>query len=159
MFRFGAPPMIRDFRAADAVAVSRLIRFTMKRSNSTDYPLHRLRPLIEYFSPVRVARLNEERHCLVAVEDERIIGTAAIESDRIVTFFVHPSNQRKGVGTALLNALEFIAQRMGLKRLIAEASLTGVSFYERHGYLRTGKVLDGSAGLQVEVEKPVGKMS
>jgi N-acetylglutamate synthase-like GNAT family acetyltransferase len=125
----------------------------MESSNTLDYPLDRLQPLIEYFSPDRVVHLSKERHCLVAEQDGNIIATAAIESDHIVTFFVHPEWQRKGVGTSLLRALEHTAQALGAHRLVAEASLTGASFYERHGYSRTGRVLDGTAGPQIEVEK------
>jgi GNAT superfamily N-acetyltransferase len=114
-----------------------------------------LRPLIEYFSPAKVVQLNEERYCLVAEEEGRIVGTAAIEGEHIWTFFVHPDYQHKGFGTALLAGLEHAAYSLGLRRLLAAASLTGTSFYERHGYSRTGKVLDGIAGAQIEVEKRI----
>lgn len=147
--------MIRLFREADKVAVSELIRITIETSNVADYPLDRLRPLINYFTPAEVAELNQERHCLVAEQVGRIIGTAAVEGDHIVTFFVHPGHQRRGAGTALLHAIEVAAQQLDLQRLLAEASLTGTSFYERHGYCRTGKVLDGPAGAQIAVEKAI----
>lgn len=70
-----------------------------------------------------------------------------------MTFFVHPEWQRRGVGSSLLRALEHAAQALGAQPLVAEASLTGTSFYERHGYSRTGRVLDGTADPQIEVEK------
>jgi hypothetical protein len=41
--------------------------------------------------------------------------------------------------------------------VICEASLTGISFYEGHGYSPTGKVLNASAGPQVEAEKIIGE--
>ncbi len=42
---------IRPYHSSDAGALSRLIRTTMRISNSADYPMERLQPLIDYFSP------------------------------------------------------------------------------------------------------------
>jgi GNAT superfamily N-acetyltransferase len=149
----GSPLQIREFVSDDATAVSELIRLTMERSNTSDYPLSKLRPLIDYFTPERVELLSRERFCLVAVQQGRIIGTAAIEGQQVATFFVHPEVQRQGVGTALLGALERLAHRKGLPRLVVEASLTGTSFYEARGYHRTGRLIEGAAGGQIELEK------
>jgi putative acetyltransferase len=145
--------LIRDFKASDSQALSDLIRLTMQRSNSLDYPLERLQLLIDYFSPAKIARLGNERRCLVAELEDRIVGTVALEDTKLRTFFVHPDYQSRGIGSRLLKGIERIGQRTGLTRLGTEASLTGASFYERHGYCRTGKVLDGVAGIQIEVEK------
>jgi hypothetical protein len=59
--------------------------------------------LIDYFSPAKVIHLNEDRYCLVAAKEKYVIGTAAIEGDHIVTFFVHPGHQRKRSGHALMS--------------------------------------------------------
>ena len=144
---------IRKFRASDAQAVSDLIRVTMKRSNAQDYPPERLQPLMDYFSPTKVEQLNLDRCCLVAEQEHTIVGTAAIEGVNICTFFVHPDHQAKGIGSRLLAAIETAASSLGLNCLIVEASLTGVRFYERKGYSRTGRTIAGIAGSQIEIEK------
>ena len=144
---------IRKFRPSDGKAVSNVIRTTMRISNAADYEMERLQPLIDYFSPAKVEQLSYERDCLVAVEEEEIIGTAALEDDELVTFFVEPQHQGRGIGSALLEEIEAIARRYGRLELKVDASLAGTAFYERHGYKRTGRVLEGTAGPQISMRK------
>jgi GNAT superfamily N-acetyltransferase len=146
---------IRPYQASDALGVSGVIRMTMRISNVADYPMDRLQPLIDYFSPEKVEQINQERICLVAEEDGQLIGTAALEGDALVTFFILPEYQGHGVGAALLARLEAIARAGGRKTLRVDASLTAVGFYQRHGYQRTGTVLDGTAGPQASMRKRV----
>ena len=89
---------IREFGASDAEAVSALIQQTMRVSNSRDYAAERLQPLIDYFTPAKVQQLAAERYCLVAEMTDRIVATAALDGDQIVTFFVEPAHQGSGIG-------------------------------------------------------------
>ncbi len=143
---------IREYEPSDAVQVSRLIRTTVRISSSEDYQMERLQPLIKYFSPAKVRQLSRERDCLVAEKDGPIIGTAALEGDELVTSFVYPEHQRRGIGSALLK-IEAIAARRGHGELWVDASIAGAEFYARHGYRRTGKSLDGTAGPQISTRK------
>ena len=145
--------IIRRFNSQDAAPTSDLIRTTMRISNAHDYPLERLQPLIDYFSPEKVLQLSTERICLVAEDDQQIVGTAALEGNELSTFFVHPDYQGRGIGTQLLHALETHARDVGFPRLLVDASLTGVPFYERHGYIRTGRIHPGTAGPQIGMIK------
>ena len=144
---------IRTFEPRDAAAVSALIRHTMAVSNSGDYPLERLQPLMDYFSPEKVLRLSEERICLVAEDDAQIIGTVALEDAELCTFFIHPDCQGQGIGTQLLAAIEQRAVAAGLTEIHTNASVTGTPFYERRGYRRTGVDVEGTAGLQIGIVK------
>lgn len=144
---------VRQFDPEDAEQVSQLIATTMRGSNSHDYPLARLEQLVAYFSPGKLRRLAAERHCLIARLRGDVVGTAALDGDQLATFFVHPSHQDRGVGTRLLIELEAAAREAGVAALRVDASLTGISFYERRGYRRTGEVLDGTAGPQVTLVK------
>lgn len=146
---------IRPFETNDARALSALIRHTMRVSNSADYPLERLQPLIEYFSPEKLLRLNKERICLVAELDEHVVGTIAVEHDEILTFFVHPDYQRQGIGAALLASIENAAAEQGITMLRVESSLTGLTFYEHNDYQRTGVEKEGTAGRQILMEKEI----
>jgi GNAT superfamily N-acetyltransferase len=144
---------IRRFEPSDAEAVSNVIRTTMQISNAADYPMECLQPVIDYFSPAKVAQLSHERDCLVAAEEGEIIGTAALDGDELVTFFVDPQHQGRGIGSALLKEIEAIALDHSRRELKVDASLTGAAFYERHGYERTGRILEGTAGPQISMRK------
>jgi GNAT superfamily N-acetyltransferase len=144
---------IRPFEVRDAEAVSSLIRHTMATSNSRDYAPERLQPLIDYFTPAKVAQLSAERSCFVAELGGQIVGTAALDGQEIVTFFVHPGAQGGGIGRRLLARLEQTAREQGLTQLLVDASLTGAPFYQRMGYVRTGPELPGTAGPQLPMRK------
>jgi GNAT superfamily N-acetyltransferase len=145
--------VIRTFEPGDSEAVSALIRRTMRESNSRDYPLDRLQPLIDYFSPEKVRRLGQERVCLVADANGPLIGTIALDGAELATFFVLPEYQGQGIGTRLLAAIEQRARSLGITRLTVDASVTGAAFYARMGYLRTGVERDGTAGMQIGMDK------
>jgi GNAT superfamily N-acetyltransferase len=144
---------IRPYQSADADAVSRLIRATMLVSNSSDYPMERLQPLIDYFSPEKVEQINHERTCFVAEDSNSVVGTAGLEGNVLVTFFVAPAHQRRGIGAALLPEVESTARKAGLQRLEVQSSLAGAPFYEAMGYSRTGKIVEGTAGPHVDMSK------
>lgn len=144
---------IRPYRSADAEAVSEIIRTTMRISNSADYTPERLQPLIDYFSPAKVEQINQTRTCLVAEEAGEILATAGLEDNELVTFFVLPQHQGRGIGSALLQALEEAARQQGIDEIVVDASITGTPFYERHGYRRTGHTYDGTAGPQIGLRK------
>jgi GNAT superfamily N-acetyltransferase len=145
--------VIRTFEPRDAEAVSALIRRTMRESNSRDYPLERLQPLIDYFSPEKLRRLGQERVCLVAEIDRQLVGTAALDGAELATFFVLPEYQGQGIGKRLLAAIEQQAQMLGIARITVDSSLTGAAFYARMGYLRTGVEREGTAGTQIGMQK------
>jgi putative acetyltransferase len=144
---------VREFQPADARAVSDVIGRTMRESNGADYAPEILAPLIEYFAPAKVLLLAQERICLVAEIDKKIVGTIALEGAELCTFFVHPDFQRKGVGTRLLKALEETALKNGIKIISLATSLTAVSFYEKTGYRKNGIEIEETAGRQIGMEK------
>lgn len=146
---------IRRFESADAEAVSSIIRYTMRVSNGADYPLDRLQALIDYFSPGKVLQLSQERVCLVAEVNRKVVGTVALEAAELSTFFVLPDYQYRGIGSLLLEGIEDAAIAGGVEIIRVESSITGTGFYEKKGYIRTGKEKDGVAGRQIEMEKRV----
>lgn len=52
----------------------------------------------------------------------------------IRAFYVDPAHARGGLGAALLRHSERSAIRLGFRRFALGATLTGVPFYQRHGY-------------------------
>lgn len=65
----------------------------------------------------------------------------ATDAAKIRAFFVHPKWARRGLGTRLLKACELAARDAGFRRAEMGATLSGVPFYEQHGYRRVAEIL------------------
>jgi GNAT superfamily N-acetyltransferase len=70
----------------------------------------------------------------IAGRDETPLDTR-VDAAKIRAFFVHPDAARRGVATRLLEACEAAAAAAGFTRLELGATLTGVAFYARHGFV------------------------
>ncbi len=60
----------------------------------------------------------------------------AKEPARIRAYFVDPDFARQGIGSAILRACEAAARAAGFTSATMGATLTGIPFYERHGYIQ-----------------------
>ena len=57
------------------------------------------------------------------------------EAAHIRAYYVDPDHARSGLGTLILRHSEKEAGQIGFRRFALGATLTGVPFYERHGYV------------------------
>ena len=137
----------------DAEAASALIQAIGRGSGNQDYPIEILQTLIEHFTAGKVPNKADERHCLVAEENDQLIGTAAVEGAELVTFFVHPDYQHQGVGHELINAIEEGAAARGIIKLAVTSHTVAVPFFERMGYRRIGQIVSLAGKAQIGMEK------
>jgi GNAT superfamily N-acetyltransferase len=61
------------------------------------------------------------------------------EPARIRAYFVDPDFARQGVGSTILKACEGAARAAGFTQAVMGATLTGVPFYARYGYVEVGR--------------------
>jgi putative acetyltransferase len=82
------------------------------------------------------AQALREHVCEVAVDDSGVLGFAEVDVARgeVRAVYVHPAAARRGVGTLLLARVEERARAAGLTRLVLDASLNAVPFYEHGGF-------------------------
>lgn len=90
-------------------------------------------------TPARIADVvaNPDREVrLIAELDGTIVGIGAVvlASSELRACYVLPVAGRKGVGTALVRALEDIARCAGLTELNLDSSTTAEPFYAARGY-------------------------
>ena len=72
---------------------------------------------------------------LVATEGGEIFGFASLKgADHVEMIYVAPEHARRGVGTALLDALEKIARARGATTLTAEVSDTAKPLFDRRQF-------------------------
>ena len=86
--------------------------------------------------PPSLERLVAAGSALVVEEGEVLLGFAALDGDsgEIETAFVEPAEQGRGLALALLEALEALARRHGIRRLFLSSSLNAAPFYRRAGF-------------------------
>jgi GNAT superfamily N-acetyltransferase len=85
----------------------------------------------------------------LALAQPRLLDPS-LDSARIRAFFVHPSWARRGLATELLLRCETEARAAGFHAAELIATLPGVPFYRRHGYLPAGTLehpLDGGVTI------------
>ncbi len=132
---------IRPFEQTDAVAVSELIRNTIRISNVKDYPIELMERLIESQTPQHVIERASWTHFYVVQQQKKIIGCGAIgpywgkeDESSLFTIFVLPEYQGKGIGRTIIDTLENDIYFLRARRIEIPASITGVPFYLKMGY-------------------------
>ncbi|MBR2592911.1 MAG: GNAT family N-acetyltransferase [Oscillospiraceae bacterium] len=132
---------IRRFEESDAVAVSELIRTTLRTSNAQDYPAETIDSLVTRETPEYILQRVTWTHFYVVEDDSRIIACGAIgpywdkqDESALFTIFVHPDHQGKGIGRAIMETLEKDEFALRAKRIEIPASITGLPFYQKMGY-------------------------
>jgi putative acetyltransferase len=88
-----------------------------------------------------------------------VIGLAGVHGNEVRAVYVHPDHVGRGVGGALLAALEEQALSDGFETLLLHSTLNARSFYLKHGYRDEGDaVFELRPGLHlpcVKMTKPL----
>lgn len=131
--------IVRPYRPEDAVQIAALFRDTVRTVNLGDYS----QAQVEAWAPDDPAAADRwaatlsrgGRAAFVAAAGEEVLGFADVEPDgHLDHLFVHHRHQRRGIASALHDAVEAAARRFGASRLFTEASITARPFFLRHGY-------------------------
>ena len=131
---------VRDATPADAPAVADLFYLTILNVNTRDYSRGQVEawagpgPDSEMWSE-RIASDDNVRRMFIASWSGRVVGFAELEVDgHIDTLYVHHEFQGRGTASQLLDRIEAGAQRLGITRLVTEASITAEPFFRRKGF-------------------------
>jgi [ribosomal protein S18]-alanine N-acetyltransferase len=85
-------------------------------------------------------------HLLVARFGERVagcvIGDVQREQARILNICVDPRIRRRGLGSALLSAIESALDHDNLTLMVEDKNFTAQALYQRHGFLQAGDLRD-----------------
>ena len=148
---------LRPYESGDCPAMERLFYDTVHAVCRRDYAPEQL----DAWAPGTVDREAWDRsflahHTLVAVENGEIVGFGDMdETGYLDRLYVHRAYQRRGVATALCDALEPLAAG---RTVTTHASLTARPFFLQRGYrvLRAQQVERGGVLLtNFVMEKPL----
>jgi GNAT superfamily N-acetyltransferase len=96
------------------------------------------------------------RQVLLALRESRIVGYAAREGAWLKGVFTHPDERRRGIGHALVSALQSSASAEAVTVLWLHAAPDAVPFYAALGFV-TQHDLQRAYGKLVVMTKPLGR--
>ncbi len=135
---------VRLAQPTDAEGISQVILAALRSSNAQDYPADVIARVAINFTPEAVLALLARRVVLVAVQDEVIVATAALEANVVRSVFVNPSLQGQGIGRLLMIEIELRAREAGVTVLSVPSSLTAEPFYTKLGFHTVRDVYHGN---------------
>lgn len=153
--------IVRPYQDADASFLAKIYFNTIHKINCNDYTQDQL----EAWAPI--SSLDPSKWIvkwsnvppIVAVLSDRIVGFAELEANgHIDCFYCHHDYQRKGVGTALMQAIEEHARANNMARLFAEVSITARPFFVARGFkvvTEQSVVVRGVALINFVMEKRI----
>lgn len=138
------PTEVRLAQTTDAEGISQVILAALHDSNARDYPADVIARVASNFTPDAVLALLQRRTVLVAVQDEGIVATAALDGNVVRSVFVNPVLQGQGIGRLLMIEIELRAREAGVTVLNVPSSLTAEPFYIKLGFHTVRDVYHGN---------------
>ena len=136
--------VVRLAQPADAEGISQVILAALHSSNAQDYPADVIARVASNFTPDAVLALLNRRVVLVAVQDQAIVATAALDANVVRSVFVNPALQGQGMGRLLMLEIELRAREAGVTILSVPSSLTAEPFYTKLGFHTVRDVYHGN---------------
>jgi putative acetyltransferase len=130
---------VRRYKEEDAPTLAAIYYHTIHNINVRDYSAEQL----EVWAPLSTLEAatwkrkwaETQRLVLVATIINIPVGFIELEPNgHIDCFYCHPEWIRKGIGSALMQALERNAKAFHIPRLFAEVSITARPFFESKGF-------------------------
>lgn len=129
---------IRKFIPGDEVELYQLFYNAVHNINAKDYNPEQLDAWAPKEGDLDKWRKSlSDNHTFVAIEEEtgKVVGFADLRDDGYIDRgYVHKDYKARGVGLALLKALETKALEIGLKELYSDVSITAKKALEFKGY-------------------------
>jgi GNAT superfamily N-acetyltransferase len=97
-------------------------------------------------NPTAYADDMQRESFIVAERAGEVVGWGAFHADKteITNVFVSPAQQRTGIGTAVITALEDLARAAGFDQVQLQATGTAIDFYLLKGYQSDPPVQPGA---------------
>jgi N-acetylglutamate synthase-like GNAT family acetyltransferase len=144
---------IRRFRRGDARKVSNIIKRCLREVNSKNYSKKIIDFMCDYFSCKEIIDSSTERKTYVALDKNKVLGTASLKHNEILAVFVNPKIHRRGVGKELMKRMENEARKSGFKQVFLWSSVTAFSFYRKLGYKKIKEKFEENFGKTLLMKK------
>jgi putative acetyltransferase len=126
---------LRPFLASDAARCAEMFRASVEELASEDYSADQCAAWAALAGDAGLAKRLADQLTLIALLDGGPAGFASLKgADEIEMIYVDPAFARRGVGTALLDALVRLAAARGAQNLTSDVSDTARPLFERLGF-------------------------
>lgn len=140
----------------DAQAISQVIVAALRESNAQHYSPEIINQVEKSFYPAAILQLLNQRRVFVATVNQHVVATASLDRDVVRSVFVAPTHQGAGIGKMLMDTLESVAIKEGLRRLRVPSSITAEGFYASVGFEKIRDEFHG-AERTIIMEKPLSR--
>lgn len=135
---------VRTATPEDTTEIARVHTVALREQGTDHYDegqLDALAPTDAGPEDVRDNVLGDDRYTVVAEADDEVIGFGGVRLDdgSLLGIFVDPEYGGRGVGAAIIDAVEAHAREAGLETLSVFAALNAAGFYEACGFERVGR--------------------
>lgn len=134
--------IIRVFEETDGKETAELLKRNFLEINSQDYSIEQMATLVDQYTPEKLIEQAKIGHTYTAEIGDTIVGTATIcpyygstTESIILSFFILPEFQRKGIGHQLMKQLEEDPLYSQAERIEIPSSRSATSFYKRFGFV------------------------
>jgi putative acetyltransferase len=136
MSRARSPIGLRPFLPQDGAALAAIFVASVEEIAGEDYGAEQIAVWTARADDAQAfaARLAGQLTLVATLEGEPVGFVSLAGPERIDMLYVHPLASRQGAGTALVDALEKLAQARGARHLVVDSSDTAEPFFARRGY-------------------------
>lgn len=127
---------LRASKREDKRRLQQLFFQTVHTVNARDHTPEQLAAWAPDEADKSVWELFDNQQSFVVEKKKELLGFASLSSEGQLTFlYVHPSEQGKGIGRALLRQIERYARKQGFAAIGAEVSTSAQSYFDKKGFV------------------------
>lgn len=127
---------LRTSKREDKRRLQQLFYQAVHSVNTRDHTPEQLAAWAPAEADKPVWEMFDQQHSFVVEKKKELLGFASISSQGQLTFlYVHPSEQGKGIGRALLRQIERFARKRCLTAINAEVSTSALSYFDKNGFV------------------------